>query len=118
MKKLKFLLFLALLVPTLSMACGSLDYWAKKYLEGSEDKKTMLYRMTKCLEYYPSQAKESEIIYEVFSDAVYDEVLLENEDAQKYLKILFYKSECLVGHIGLEGYEDVKQKFGRECTSK
>ena len=116
MRNLKNLLFLVLLIPILSMACGSVDYWAKKYINGSEDKKTMLYRMTKCLEYYPSQAKESKIIYEVFSEAVYNDELLENEDAHQYLETLFYKSNCLDGDVGLDDYEDIKKEFGKKCV--
>jgi len=116
MKIVKNLIVIGLFLPTLSMACGSLDYWAEKYIDASKDKKTMLYRMTKCLEHYPNQAKKSKVIYEVFSDALHDDKLLESRDAQKYLRTIFYKSNCLVENNELENYKEIKQKFGRECS--
>ena len=116
MRNFKTLILLALVIPTLAIACGSLDYWAKKYIDGSDDKKIMLQRMSKCLKYYPFKDKQNEIIYEVFSDAINDKKLLKNHEARKYLEDIFFKSNCMLGNIDMDNYIDIKREFGVECT--
>ncbi len=120
MKKTINMTFAVLFIPAVAIACGRLDYWAEKYLNGPKnDKDTMVARMDRCLDHYPYQGiKDDAILYKVFSDALVDESLSDRRRTANLLKSIFHKSNCLIGVKDLENYNHIKGIFGWDCKPK
>lgn len=115
----KIVLVAILFTPILSNACGSLEYWADKYLKGKSDKYTMLSRMNSCLNHNSYKGIKNDLkMYNILNDALENPKLLRKRDTKRVLSDIFYKSNCLVSVQDLDYYEDIKEYFGYDCKVK